>query len=162
MSVSKGRAEVARRALEEICSGKHLAELEQVYHPDFTDHVNQQTYRGHEGARRSIARYQALFDELSFSVDDQVVQGEKVASRWTLHGRHHGRPVELHGIVISRFEGDRIVEDWAVSDTVELLRQLGIRRSMFLPLMLLTARLARTARRLLRADGLRSGSRVCQ
>jgi hypothetical protein len=35
--------------------------------------------------------------------------------------------------VISRFDDDnRIVEDWAASDTLELARQLGFRRSVML------------------------------
>jgi hypothetical protein len=52
-----------------------------------------------------------------------------VASRWTLHGTHRDRHARLRGIVISRFEDGKIVEDWAASDTMELLRQLGIWRS---------------------------------
>jgi predicted ester cyclase len=126
------RAEVARRALEDVCSGKRLADLPDVYHPEFVDHVNALTYRGHEGARRSIAVYQELFDDLRFVVEDQVTEGDRVASRWRLYGTHRGRDVTLRGIVISRFEGDRIVEDWATSDTLAILRQLGIWRSLLL------------------------------
>src|SRR5207237_6487663 len=87
-------------------------------------------YRGPEAARQSVALYLALFPDLRFEVDDQVSEGDKVASRWTLRGTHRGREVELRGIVISRFEGGRIIEDWAASDTVELVRQLGLRRTL--------------------------------
>jgi ubiquinone/menaquinone biosynthesis C-methylase UbiE len=38
--------------------------------------------------------------------------------------------VELRGIVISRFEDGQIIEDWAASDTMELVRQLGLRRTL--------------------------------
>jgi hypothetical protein len=40
--------------------------------------------------------------------------------------------VKLRGIVISRFQDGRIVEDHAASDTMELVRQLGIWRSLLL------------------------------
>jgi hypothetical protein len=40
--------------------------------------------------------------------------------------------VALRGIVISRFQDGRIVEDWAASDTLELPRQLGLWRSLLL------------------------------
>jgi hypothetical protein len=40
--------------------------------------------------------------------------------------------VRLRGIVISRFEDGKIVEDWASSDTLELARQLGVWRSLLL------------------------------
>jgi ubiquinone/menaquinone biosynthesis C-methylase UbiE/predicted ester cyclase len=124
------QTETARRALEEVCSGRDLDGIARVYHPDFVDHVNRFTYRGHDGARRSVALYLELFPDLRFEVDEQVSEGDKVASRWTLHGAHRGRQVELRGIVISRFEEGRIIEDWAASDTIELARQLGLRRTL--------------------------------
>ena len=122
----------ARRALEEVCSGKDLCGIPDVYHPDFVDHVNALEYMGHEGARRSVALYLELFPDLRFSVDEQVSEGDRVASRWTLRGTHRGRTVTLRGIVISRFEDDRIIEDWAASDTMEIPRQLGVWRSLLL------------------------------
>lgn len=124
--------ETARIALEDVCSGRELDRLPTVYHPEFVDHVNALEYRGHEGARRSVALYQRLFPDLRFVVEDQVSEADRVASRWTLHGTHRGRPVRLTGIVISRFEDGRIVEDHAASDTMALVRQLGIWRSLLL------------------------------
>jgi predicted ester cyclase len=122
----------ARRALEEVCSGNDLAGIPDVYHPDFVDHVNAVEYRGHQGARRSVALYLQLFPDLRFEVDEQVTESDRVASRWTLRGTHRGRSVTLRGIVISRFEDGRIIEDWAASDTMEIPRQLGIWRSLLL------------------------------
>src|SRR3954451_4217083 len=142
------QTETARRALEQVCSGRDLNGIPRDYHPDFVDHVNRFIYRGHDGARQSIALYLALFPDLSFEVDDQVTEGGKVASRWTLRGTHKGRQVELRGIVISRFEDGRIIEDWAASDTLELVRQLGLRR---------TAQLAVKPRKLLFAQGDKPG-----
>jgi ubiquinone/menaquinone biosynthesis C-methylase UbiE/predicted ester cyclase len=120
----------ARRAIEEVCSGRDLDGIASVYHPDFVDHVNRLEYRGHDGARRSVALYLELFPDLRFEVDEQVSEGDRVATRWTLRGTHRGRSVELRGIVISRFEDGRIIEDWAASDTLELVRQLGLRRTL--------------------------------
>jgi predicted ester cyclase len=122
----------ARRALEDVCSGKDLAGIPDVYHPDFVDHVNALEYRGHEGARRSVALYLELFPDLRFVVEDQVSEGDRVSSRWTLHGTHRGRRVTLRGIVISRFKDGRIIEDWAASDTIAIGRQLGVWRSLLL------------------------------
>jgi predicted ester cyclase len=124
----------ARRALEEVCSGRDLGSLPDVYHPEFVDHVNTLEYRGHDGARRSVALYLALFPDLRFRVEEQLTEGDRVASRWTLTGTHRRREVTLTGIVISRFKEGRIVEDHAASDTLELVRQLGIWRSILLAL----------------------------
>lgn len=101
-----------------------------VYHPEFIDHVNSMEYRGLAGAQKSVALYLKLFPDLRFKVDEQVSEGDRVVSRWTLTGTHRGRAVRIWGIVISRFEDDKIVEDWAASDTLSLVRQLGVRRSL--------------------------------
>jgi predicted ester cyclase len=122
--------ETARRALEDVCSGREMESAAEVYHPRFVDHVNSLEYHGIEGARRSVALYRELFPDLRFDVDEQVSEGDRVASRWTLTGTHRGRSVRLWGIVISRFEDGRIVEDWAASDGLSLVRQLGISRSL--------------------------------
>jgi predicted ester cyclase len=127
-----GRREIARRALEEVCSGRDPGSLAAVYHPEFVDHVNTLEYRGHDGARASVALYLAIFPDLSFVVEEQLSEDDRVASRWTLEGTHRGRRVTLRGIVISRFEGGRIIEDWAASDTLDLVRQLGVWRSLLL------------------------------
>jgi predicted ester cyclase len=129
MASAEANRELARRALEDVCSGREIAHAGDVYHHDFVDHVNAMEYRGLDGARQSVALYRALFPDLHFTVDEQVTEGDRVASRWTLTGTHRGRPVRLRGIVISRIEDGRIIEDWASSDTLDLARQLGIRRS---------------------------------
>ena len=131
MTPAHDLAERARRALEDVCSGRKPDALADLYSASFVDHVNDRVYRGHAGARRSIALYLELFEDLSFTVEQQVTEGRQVASRWRLDGRHRGRQVRLTGIVISRFDDEgRIVEDWAVSDTLQLVRELGIRRTL--------------------------------
>jgi predicted ester cyclase len=132
MTEPAANADVARRALEVACSGKQAGSIEEVYSPVFVDHVNSLTYHGTEGAHQSVALYLELFPDLQFQVEEQVTEGDRVASRWTLHGTHRGRPVELWGIVISRLEDGQIVEDWAATDSLSLIRQLGVWRSLLL------------------------------
>ena len=124
------QVETARRALEDVCSGRQLDRVGEVYHPHFVDHVNALEYHGLAGARKSVAVYLALFPDLGFVVDEQVSEGDRVVSRWTLTGTHRGRSVRVWGIVISRFQDGKIVEDWAASDTLTLARQLGLWRSL--------------------------------
>ena len=131
-ALAVGYEHVARRALEEVCAGRDPGGIADVYHPQFVDHVNALEYHGTDGARRSVALYRELFPDLSFVVEEQVSQGDRVASRWTLTGTHRGRRVRLRGIVISRFDEGKIVEDWASSDTLDLARQLGAWRSLLL------------------------------
>jgi hypothetical protein len=126
--------ELARDALERVCAGSDPSAAVGVYSPTFLDHVNGRNYRGHEGIRQSLALYQLVFrdGDLRIRVEDQVVESNKVVSRWVADGHNRGRPVQTWGIVISRIEDGEIAEDWAASDSLEIVRQLGIWRTLLL------------------------------
>jgi hypothetical protein len=71
--------------------------------------------------------------------------GDRVVSRWIAEGHNRARPVRLWGITISRFDDGEIVEDWSASDTLGVLRQLGVRRLLLLGLDWLRDRAARVS-----------------
>jgi ketosteroid isomerase-like protein len=131
--------EVARTALERVCSRADFGLAPECYAEDFVDHVNRLEFRGLEGVRRSTALYQALFDELRIEVVDQVAEGDKVSSRWLMRGSNRGREVALTGITISRLRDGRIVEDWSATDPMDLLRGLGVVRALLAAPRLLRA-----------------------
>jgi predicted ester cyclase len=130
----------AREAIEIACSGD-LSRIEDYYSERFVDHVNETTLYGHDGARESVSFYTKLFADLRFEIEEQLTEGDRVASRYTLHGNYHGRPVALRGITISRFEDGKIIEDWSYTNTLNLLRQIGILRTLRLAIELATGRL---------------------
>ena len=125
---------LARDALERVCSGSDPAAAVGIYSADFHDHVNAREYRGHDGIRQSLGVYQLVFSDgdLRIRVEDQVTEGDRVASRWVAEGHNRGRPIRIWGIVISRIANGEIVEDWAASDNLDLIRQLGPRRTLLL------------------------------
>jgi predicted ester cyclase len=130
----------ARQAIEIVCSGD-LSRIEEFYSPDFLDHINDMTFHGYEGGRESLAFYKTLFKDYRMGVEEQVTEGNRVASRWVLNGTYHGRAVALRGITISRLDEDgRTVEDRGHSDSLALIRQLGLTRTIILGLEILTRR----------------------
>jgi ketosteroid isomerase-like protein len=131
--------DVARMALEQVCSRGDMTLAPQCYAEDFADHVGRLEYHGLDGVRKSTALYRALFDDLAFDVVDQVAEGDRVASRWVLTGSNRGRSVRLNGITISRLRDGRIVEDWNGFDSLELLRALGLVRTVLAAPRLLRA-----------------------
>ena len=132
-------AAVAQKALEQVCARGDLEVAHECYAPDFVDHVNAIDLHGHEGIRKSTDLYRALFDDLQIRVVDQVSEGDRVVSRWVMTGSNRGRPAELTGITISRMQDGHIVEDWTALDSLELLRQLGILRTLLASPRLLRA-----------------------
>jgi steroid delta-isomerase-like uncharacterized protein len=81
--------------------------------------------------------YQALFAGLEsprLDVQEELWDGDRVASRFTLSGRHvgdflgvpaTGRQVVLRAMTTMRFDGDRVVERHTVSDVLGVLASLG-------------------------------------
>jgi predicted ester cyclase len=120
----------ARRALECVCSGAEPESAASYYSGEFVDHVNDFELRGLDGVRRSVELYTSVLDDLKVTVEEQLVDGNRVTSRFVVTGSHRGRRVRFNGITISRFENGRIVEDWSVTDTLGMLRQLGLWRSL--------------------------------
>jgi SnoaL-like polyketide cyclase len=130
----------ARGAIEIVCSGD-LSRMEEFFSPDFVDHVNDMTFHGYQGGRESVGFYRAIFKNLRMDVEEQVTEGDRVASRWVLTGTYHRRTITLRGITISRFGQDgRALEDHGHSDSLSFLRQLGVIRTLVLILEMTTHR----------------------
>jgi hypothetical protein len=121
----------ARAALERVCSGRGLDPASRYYSAAFVDHVNDLEFSGFEGTQRSIDLYKQVLSDIAIDVKEQVVDGDRVASRFVVEGTSHGRRVHFNGITMSRFERGLIVEDWSVTDTLGMLRQLGLVRSLW-------------------------------
>lgn len=133
-NVKSQTAQVAKDALEQVCSGARLECLAQFYSPRFVDHVNDSEFRGHSGVRASVQLYRKILSDLALCVEDQVSDGQRVVSRFVVSGVAYGRPVRFNGITISHIEDGLIVEDWSVTDTLGMLRQLGMWRLLLVML----------------------------
>ena len=102
------------RRLVEIYAVGDLSALDQLIAPNYIGHVAAGD-RDLEGFRESIKYFHNLFvyGEDSFEVNDQFVEGEKVATRMTAHVkmRATGEPVTLIGINIARVVDGKLVEE---------------------------------------------------
>jgi predicted ester cyclase len=135
--------DIARQAIEVVCARGDFEKAAQFYSPEFRDHVNDLEYSGLEGVRESVSLYRSIFPDLEIHVEDQLVDGDRVASHWTARGTNRGRRVTMRGITISHVVDGKIVEDWGYSDTAGLLRQLGPLRAAALGVERLLGRLRR-------------------
>ncbi len=110
----ESKKEVFRRLVDIYATGD-LSALEEVIAPSYVGHASAGD-RDFEGFRQSIVHFHNLFvyDENSFEVNDQFVEGEKVATRMTAHVkvRETGEPITLIGINLARIVGGKIVEEW--------------------------------------------------
>lgn len=87
------------------------------------------------GFKQMMAGLLAAFPDLRITIEDQVVAGDKVTTRWTAEGTHSGalgpvpatgRGVRTSGIILDRVTGGKIVERWEQWDQMGMLQQLGL------------------------------------
>jgi steroid delta-isomerase-like uncharacterized protein len=110
--------------------------LEEIYAADLVWHEPDQDLRGYEEARQFVSMYKTAFPDLNVTVEDAIAEGDKVVTRYTVHGTHQGeieefgpptgRQLELEGITIHRIENGKIVEEWERYDNLDILQQLGL------------------------------------
>jgi steroid delta-isomerase-like uncharacterized protein len=127
---------IVRRVFEEPWTG-NFDVIDEFVAPDYVGHdsAEPELIRGPGGVREFIERYRSAFAGATLTVDDQVSEGVKVATRWTARGTHTGeiagigptgKDVTVSGLTISRFAGGKIVEQWTTWDTLGMLVQLGV------------------------------------
>jgi predicted ester cyclase len=90
---------------------------------------------GIDAVRAHYERLWTGFPDVALRTDDVFEAGDRVASRFTVSGTHTGpfrgiaptgRRIEYGGITIFRFADGRVVERWSMTDTLSLLKQLGV------------------------------------
>ena len=133
--MSEGHETVMRRFAEEIVSNGNFSVLDELVHPNYVFRSPGQEVHGLEGLRGVIDGFRTAFPDLKMTVDDLVVAGEKAVVSFTLTGTHEGdlmgiaatgKAIEVSGMVLSRLEDGRIVEEWEVLDQLTMLQQLGV------------------------------------
>lgn len=89
---------------------------------------------GFEGAKEFYGTLLGALSGVQLTIDDRVQEGEKVAARYTLSGKHSGellgvpatgKPVVLSGQSFFRFVGPKVVERWQSADMLGVMVQIG-------------------------------------
>ena len=136
MSAQENKA-IVRRMLDELFNQGNLHLTEEIIAPGFVEHDPNmpEEVRGPEAFREYVSAYRSAFPDMHIAVEEQVAEGDLVATRWTGTGTHEG---ELSGIVptgnrvrvagmdISRISGGKIAESWSNYDMMGLMVQIGV------------------------------------
>ena len=123
---------------EECNKGKAaaLAVIDELYATDSVYHSSTgREIRGIKDYKQHVSDFYSAFPDLHFTIDDMVVEGDKVAVRLTGTGTHKGafrsipptnKTVTVSMIQIDRIAGGKFVEGWSRYDTLGLMQQLGL------------------------------------
>jgi predicted ester cyclase len=128
------RNKAAARAVFEVWGSGDTERLDHLVAPDVVHHdpYDPNGSDGVAGMKRTIHANRGLFPDMRITVEDQLAEGDRVATRWTAE-MTHGRPgadgarrrVTITGVTIDRFQDGRIVEAWRSMDMLGLLEAIG-------------------------------------
>lgn len=130
-----GNAQVMQRAFQAIMNGGDIDAIDNLFASDFVGHDTAGGTFGREEFREGVRAMLSAFSGRQVVIEDQLTDGDKVATRWTVTAIHSGefqgipatgRRGSMTGISIDRLAGGKIVESWEVTDDAGLLRQLGV------------------------------------
>lgn len=126
---------IVRRFIDEVFNEGKLAALAEVVDRDYIMHGTGTEVRGHQGMQDFVTKYRTALPDYHCTIEDQVAEGDKVVTRWTVRGTQRGeldgipptgKPVTLAGIVIDRIANGRMAETWQQADMLGMMQQLGL------------------------------------
>ncbi len=100
---------------------------------DYTAEVNGHAIPNRDVGLGFVKTFRGAFPDLRYTVDEAIVAGDKVTTRWTATGTHEGeffgnpatgKGITMLGITVFQVEGGKITKLWNVWDLAGLLGQL--------------------------------------
>lgn len=135
MSAEKNK-DVVRRLYGLFEEGNIDEQVDELLAPDYVNHSpgtpDQPT--GPEGVKAVLSMFRSGIPDLRLVIDDMIAEGDKVAVRYTLEGTHEGelfgvppsgQRVSIESFTVERVSDGRIREHWRVTDTLDMMQQLG-------------------------------------
>ena len=127
-----------RRWFEEVWNQGRADAIPELFSEDGIAHglsedVNA-PMKGPAGFLPFHAQFREAFPNIEVVVEDMIAEGDLVASRCSVRGKHLGHslgfaatnsPIEFTGMAITRIRDGKIVEAWNNFDFMKMYKQLG-------------------------------------
>jgi predicted ester cyclase len=128
-------ADFMHRWFEEVWNNKNEAAIDEMFAEDGVGHgLGGPDIHGPEEFKTFHRAFVSAYPNLTVTVEDTLVDGDKIAVRCKVTGSHDGhgigvsptnQPVEFTGMVIVRVEDGKIVEAWNEFNFMAMYQQLG-------------------------------------
>jgi len=137
---SNENSAVVRSFFEQLWNGRRLELAHQLFHPECHTHQLQSgapvvaVPRGPDAIKAHVREWLDGFADLRFAIEQQVSEGDRVASQLVMTGTHTGlwagipptgRAVSIRMIAIHRVQQGKIIEDWILVESLGFFQQLG-------------------------------------
>jgi len=124
-----------RRLIDEVFNQGHTSVADELVAPHAVERQRGGMGDGPEGVKRTASVLRSAFPDFSLTIQDLVVDGDKVWARQrgggTNTGSFFGHPptgktAYIEVFDVARFEDGRVVEHWGVPDQLGMLAALGL------------------------------------
>jgi len=113
-----------------------VSAAEAVFAPDCVVHITAvaEPFRGVGPWKELVAGLLRAFPDLHFTIEDQLVQGDRAAFRWRATGTHTGplgavpptgKPVVVDGLILDRMADGKVRERWEQWDRLSCCSNLA-------------------------------------
>ena len=119
------------RSMTDAFAANDVGKLESLLSRGFVDHNPMPGSSGDvEGLKQNLAVMHGGFSGMRVAVQDQVAEGDKVATRWIGTATHtgefmgipaSGKAITVEGYMIDRIAGGKIAEHWKLFDAMTLM-----------------------------------------
>ncbi len=124
--MAKSNEERVRFANDELLGKGNLGVVDEIFATDYVLHAGGKDHKGPEFVRRFAKLLRPAIPDLRVVEVALLIQaGDTIAWQRTLSGTHEaemmgipptGQKVEWSDMVVTRFDGEKIAEDWGVSE----------------------------------------------
>ena len=125
-----------RAYIADVFNGHNLDGLEKYWADDLVSHwMGQETLRGLPAWKAGMTGFFTAFPDAAYTLDDLFCSGDRGVWRGSWRATQQGtwegvaptgKRVNWTVIIIGRFAGGKMVEDWVEYDRLGLYRQLGV------------------------------------
>jgi len=136
MSAAENKA-LVRRFVDEFWNGGNLLAADEMMAADAV--VHEPVIGTPADLKTLVGDFRTAFPDWHSTVEEMIVEGDRVAERWTGRGTHRGefqgipptgKQVAVPGVVFYRIADGKIVEFRGQFDRMSLMQQLGVVPSM--------------------------------
>ena len=127
---------ILHRIFDEAFNQGNLAIVDELVAPDgISHHLSWGMPPNRMGLKQLIVMFRTAFPDLHCTVEDEIIQGDKVAAHWTMRGTHKGpflgnpptsKSITVQGLIYTRIENSQVIEIWIMVDQMGVLQQLGL------------------------------------
>jgi serine phosphatase RsbU (regulator of sigma subunit) len=134
VSTAEENKAIFRRYAEEVGNQQNFELVDEIFERYIAHQPDGSTLqRGPQDVKRFHREFHSAFSDFHINIEEQIAEGDKVVSRYTMRGTHQGefrgmaptgKGIELKGVTIFRFSPEgKVVETWDSYDQLSLMRQ---------------------------------------